>query len=461
MVSRLTFSQVLAAIGSLIAALIFFFPVGSLGTQSAQIAGLTLFMIVFWATNVIPPYLTVLIFFAIAMLFKVIPPELAFSGFGSGAFWLVFGGLVIGAAVKQTGLAMRIANAIAGYFGSSYRRIVGGMILMGMALSFIMPSSMGRVVLLVPIAVALAERYQFSPDSPGRYGIIMAAILGTHLPSFAIITANVPNVILMGTSESIWNITVSYGAYFLMHYPVLGILKAVLIYVLLLYVFPDTLPETTESDSNSQTPMSPAEKRLAVIMAGVLLMWGFDFVHGISPAWIGLGAAVILLLPGIGILKPEAFNKDISYSSLFFVAGIIALGTIIAQSELSVLFSDWVKDALPLSPGADFSNYMVLSLTAIVISMVGTVPTVPAIMVPLADVLSSLSGIPIVTVIMINVVGFSTIFFPYQAPPLIIGVLLAKIPVGRAIRLTVILSLLTIIVLLPLDYLWLQLLGKF
>ncbi|MCA9914057.1 MAG: anion permease [Anaerolineae bacterium] len=458
---RLSFANGIALLGSLIVAILFFFPVAGLDQQTTRIAALTLFLVVFWATNVVPPYFPVLIFFALAMIFQVISPALAFSGFASGAFWLVFGGLVIGAAFKETGLATRIADGISRFFGRSYRGLIGGLVVLGVLLSFIMPSSMGRVVMLVPIALALADRYGYGLDAPGRYGILLAMIFGAHTPSFGILPANVPNMILAGTTESVWGITIPYGQYFFLNFPVLGLLKALLIFALVLLFFPDHLPEKTPSTVKEQTPMSADEKRLGMILIVVVLMWAFDFLHGIAPSWVALAAALVLLLPGIGVLPADTLNKRLNIASLIFVAGLISMGAMIAQSELTVLFSQWIENTLPLTPGADFGNYLVLSITTLLTSIVGTVPTVPAVLVPLADVLASLSGLPLLTVLMIQVVGFSTIFFPYQAAPLVVGVLLANIPARIALRFTLVLGFVTLLLLLPLDYLWLQILGYF
>jgi hypothetical protein len=57
------------------------------------------------------------------MLAHIAPADVVFSGFHSTAFWLVFGGLVIGLGVKRTGLAERLARAIA---KSSAFTIAGG-----------------------------------------------------------------------------------------------------------------------------------------------------------------------------------------------------------------------------------------------------------------------------------------------------------------------------------------------
>jgi di/tricarboxylate transporter len=55
-----------------------------------------------------------LLFFLLATLLSIAPPSVVFSGFQSSAFWLVFGGLVIGVALDSTGLGARIATRVAG-----------------------------------------------------------------------------------------------------------------------------------------------------------------------------------------------------------------------------------------------------------------------------------------------------------------------------------------------------------
>jgi anion transporter len=456
---RPTVAAGIAALGALVAAFLFVAPVGPMNLETSRVAALTVLVIVLWATNIMPPFLAALIYFGLATLFDVVPPSVVFSGFASGAFWLVFGGLVIGVAVKQTGLATRIANAVAGRFGSTYTGLIGGVVLLGVLLSFIMPSSMGRVVLLVPIAAALADRCGFDPTARGRYGLLLATVYGAHLPSFGILPANVPNMVLAGTAEAVWGTTFIYGDYFLLHFPVIGLLKALLVFGAVAVMFRDELP-VDGMDYPSGEPMSADEWRLSVIMTLVLGMWATDFLHGVAPSWVALVAGVVLLTPGIGILETKAFNRDISFSALFFVAGGIALGGMIAGSDLSTLLADGIERLLPLELGADALNFALLSGTAAVIALVGTIPTAPAVMVPLADVLAALSGWSLDAVLLVQVVGFSTIFLPYQAPPLLVGVLLGEVPLGEAIRLNLVVGLVTVVVLLPLAFVWWSVLGR-
>lgn len=75
--------------------------------------------------------------------------------------WLVFGGIIIGTVMQRTGLGERLAVAILPLFGASYTRALIGVAAVAVALAFVMPSTMGRIVLLMPIILSLADRMGF------------------------------------------------------------------------------------------------------------------------------------------------------------------------------------------------------------------------------------------------------------------------------------------------------------
>ncbi|MGB0205548.1 MAG: SLC13 family permease [Neptuniibacter sp.] len=452
-------SQIIALvlIPLLSAALLFSPAVELLNQQQTLTALLIMSGMVLFATGALPEYVSALLIMVLAMLMAVAPAEVVFSGLSSTACWLIFSGLVIGIAISETGLAQRISNRFTRHLDSSYIKLISGIVFMGVALGFVMPSSVGRVVLFIPIALAIAKSCGFEKGSNGQIGVLMAAAFGSHLPTFAILPANIPNMIMIGSAETIHGWTPMFAEYLLLHFPVLGFLKALLIIGIILWLYPDT-PKRSAALSD-KTQMSKTEIQLMLVMLTTLAFWMTDSIHHISTAWIGLAAATFLLFPGIGMVSSKSFNEKINISSILVVAGLLSIASLINYSEISLVFGERILNWLPISYGNDLVNFFALSLTGMFTGVVATLAGIPATMTPLAEQISQLTGFSLEAVLMTQVFGFSTILFTYQSVPLMMAMPIAGIPLHHAAKICLILSLLTVMLLLPLDYLWWKLLG--
>jgi di/tricarboxylate transporter len=453
---RLSISHGIAAFSIALAAVILL--IQPLGPGETKALALTVGAIGLFATGAIPEYITALGFFTIAMLSKVAPASVVFGGFESAALWLIFGGLVMGVAIRTTGLGVRVGNQLAQVFGDSYWGVITGVTVVGVALGFLMPSSMGRAILLMPIALSLADRFGFKPGSKGHTGVILAAAFGCHVPTFSILPANVPNVVFIGAAEAAYHWTPTYGSYFLLHFPVLGFLKTVLMIPLIVWLWPDT-PQP--KDHSHPGPLSGDERWLSWLLTAALALWATDFLHKISPAWISMAAAVILLLPvrRIGLVGRKAFNEQINYGSIFYVAGIMALGSLVDSSGLGSRLAEAILSVLPLHPDAPATNFAALASVSTLVSLATTLPGTPAVLTPLALKMAQASGLPLESVLMSQVLGFSNPILPYESAPLVVAMQLGGERMGPAVKLCLILAAASIVILLPLDFLWWRLLG--
>ena len=407
------------------------------------------------ATGVIAEYLTALIFFTLAMLAAVAPPETVFAGFSSSAFWLVFAGMFLGAATEKTGLAARLARHLSSLFGHSQAAILFGVAGFGLLLVFVMPSSMGRVILVLPILSALADHLGYGQISKGRAGIILTGVFSTFLPAFAVLPANVPNMILIGTAEALYGHTFTYLNYMLLHFPVFGLLRTLLIAWLAYLLFRET-PDH-DDDSAPLAPMARDEKKLALILIAALAFWVTDSLHGISPAWIGMAAALVCLAPRFGPLA-EGGLKSANMGPLIVVAGVIGLGAVVSSSGLGKMAAQSLLDLLPLVPDHPFANLSILSGVSLLTALLTTLPGVPAVMSPISADLASASGLSLHAVLMTQVIGFSIVLLPYQAPPLLVAARSGKISPGEVTRFCLITGILSV-ALAPLQVYWMQLMG--
>lgn len=441
--------------GALLLAL---WPPAGLTALQAQSLAAVLVTLGLWSTGAVAPYLATLIFFALMLIPGLAPPDLVFQGFGSAAIWLIVSGFVIGAAISSTGLGARLAGLLGPLLTGSYPRLIGGLTLAAMALGFLMPSSVGRAVVLVPIGMALADRVGFARGSNGRIGIAVSLAIACNMPSFAILPSNIPNMILSGAAETLHGVSFGYTDYLLLHYPVLGLLKSALAVVLVLWLFPDTV-RPAETAAPASAPQGKAQLRVALILLATLALWMTDSLHGINPAWVGIGTAVVLLLPRVGVVDPQGFRASVDFGMLLFVAGALALGAVVNASGLGAMVGAGLEWLLPLEPGRDALNFAGLSLMAGLTGLLATVPGVPAVLTPMAPDLAAQTGFSLQAVLMTQVIGFSTVIFPYQVGPLLVAMQMSGERLGHLLRITLPLAALTLLALLPLDYLWWHLLG--
>lgn len=451
------FIAIATSIGALI---VFVMPTPEGVAPSAQQgAALCLLAIGLFATSAIPEFVTSLLFFALAMIIGISQADVVFSGLHSGAFWLVLGGLIIGVAVQKTGLGARLASAIAGRFSSSYPTLVFGILLVGIALAFVMPSTMGRVILLAPIVIALADGLGYEKGTTERTGLVLAMVCGTWMPSSAILPANVPNMVLSGVAENLFGMTFTYGEYMLVHMPVNGLLKALVIYVLIMVLFPSSKGNPRPSVAPETGELSADARKLAVILVLTLSVWATDFIHHVSPAWVALAAALACLWPGFGVVDAEDLKSKVNFPSVVYVGAVLSLGAVLVDTGAGDWLGGWLLDHVRLSPEAPLESFYSMVGLGALINMAATAPGAPAVVGPLAMEMSSLSGMPLKTVMMSQVIAYSTVVLPYQVPPIIVAMHIAEVPMRDGAKTLLILAAISFVLLVPLNFLWWSWLG--
>ncbi|UMY16904.1 anion permease [Methylobacterium organophilum] len=432
---------------------------GIMGGQGTVVAtgGLLVLCMGLWATGLVAEIVTALLFFALAMLLKLAPAPTVFSGFASSAFWLVTSGMVVGLAMNRTGLGDRLARMLAARLPASYPGFIGGLVAFSFLLAFVMPSNLGRIALMVPVILALCDAFGLAPGRPGRTGAILSFGIATPMLSAAILPANVPNLVMVGTAETLYGVHLAYLPYLWQHLPVLALLKGAILTACTVLLFRDRL-DGQRPELPALPPATPAERRLSVILATMLALWMSDGWHGIPPAWIGLAAAVICLMPRIGVLPGGSFG-EIPLRTCFYVAALFGLTATVNETGLGRDLGHALLALAPLAPGAEATNFLTLVGLSIGFLFVATANGAPALYTALAGELSRASGLGLMDVLMIQVVGYSTLFLPYQAPPIVMTMELGRIGLRDASRLTIATGLASLLIATPAAYLWWRLVG--
>ena len=116
---------------------------------------------------------------------------------------------------------------------------------------------------------------------------------------------------------------------------------------------------------------------------------------------------------------------------------------------------------VPLTKGQDFLNFAIVSAVGMAMSIVTTVPGQPAIMTSLSSDIAAATGWPLMTVLMTQPLSWAMALFAYQFPPIILAAHLGGVSMRRVAHLLLAMCALAWFVMLPLQYLWWELLGFF
>ena len=156
-----------------------------------------------------------------------------------------------------------------------------------------------------------------------------------------------------------------------------------------------------------------------------------------------------------------AFTERVKFGPFFYIAAILGLGALMVETGLSRALGDALQAGLQLKSGQDATNFAILTLLSTLTGAIVTNVAQPALLAPLASHFAEAAGWPLKAALMTIVLGFTTAVFPFQAPPVLVGVQVAGMRLRRVLRITVPLALVSLLVLLPINYFWWRAIGYF
>jgi di/tricarboxylate transporter len=443
----------------LIGCMIAFAPTPAGTPRSAMVAlAITALTVVLWATIVVPQPTAALVFLLLVVLSGAASPRAVASGFLSNSLWLVYGGLLIGTAADKTGFGRLVARQAIGSFRGSFGALVAGVLAGSTVLAFLVPATMGRIAITVPVVMALAREAGYEPGSNGYVGLVVAAVIGNFMIALAILPGNLLNIMVVGSGETLYGMRISYMKYLLLMGPVLGLVKGIVCWWTITTVYPAPSPQFAASPEQSETLGTDA-MRVGLILAGAIALWATDFWHGLNPGVVALAAGIACMVPGLGPLSWREGLDPRKLLIMLWVGTVLGIGAVLSEAGASRVVSGALADLAMIDGRGPLYAYGALvilaSLTGIMTTIGGAIPIVTTAV----GGFSTATGMPIETGVLTVVVGLSSLAFPYIAAPIMVGLAMGKVSARAATRFTLASSLLTLVIVVPLNALWWRWLG--
>jgi anion transporter len=444
----------------LVALIIWFAPLPGLNLAGRKTLAVTLFTVVWWIFNLIPPAYSTLLMLMGYLLLDLATPEQIFHIWTLPLMWLIIGSFLIAAAVTKSGLAGRIATFFILRYARSYRSLISLSYVLGFVLSFLIPHPFPRALLLMSLMRAIIQKSGMNAADAASVGfsVFVASTATSTILLTGDSTLNLATVGFSGTSLG-WLDWPKYMA-------VPGILASFLMLGLHLIVFRQTGQvhidrSALELERKKLGPMTRLETVTLLWVALALLLWITDSLHGMDPAWVALLVVVGLSLPKVGdVLDAKDLGSGVNWPIMIFVMGAMAIGTVGKANGLADWLAAMLMPAIPpqnpylfatLVGGGTMLIHMVLGSALACMSIVAP---------PMVHYAVSAGWSPLFPALLVYTAVAIHYIFPFQH----VAILLGQGETGgystrQVLKYGLPLTLVTLIVLIPIEVTWWMILG--
>ena len=374
---------------------------------------ITVWAMLSWVTGIMPEIVVGFLLPVLYIVAGVAAPQDAFSPWMGNVPWIVFGGIILGYVMMQTGLAKRIAFRAILLAGGTYKRTLFGMVLGGLVIAPIIPTVVGKIAIFAIIAISICQALNLEPKSQAASGVMMAAFMAVAGPKLSYLTSGADNPLAMGLVAKVTGSMISWAEYAL-HNAVIGILYTFMgLFIVYAVIKPEKEFDSVEvikARCAELGPLSSDERKTALLLGAIFLLVVTDFWHKVDIGWIMVIGAGLAFAPGIGALKPDDLKK-LNIMVVFFVAGAMCIGPIAAKIGVVKIMANLL---LPLLKGTPLYTCMAVFGFAVVLKLFLTPMAATAMFItPITEIATQLGFHPY-SLGYVFKYGIDQYIFPYE-----------------------------------------------
>ncbi len=350
-------------------------PPGTLTEDGWRVAGVAVWMALWWLTAIVPLEATALIPIVVLPLIGPRSIEDVTASYANPIIFLFLGGFFLAATLERWDLHKRFAMATVRIAGTEARHVLLAFMLASAFLSMWI-SNTATAVMMLPIAGAVVGGMDAdAAEAPNRFpvALLLGVAYSCSIGGVATLIGTPPNAIFAGAAQELLGIDVGFGAWL-----VVGLSAAVPLlaccWLLLVRLFGVTgrvpgLDTLVERETAAMGKLSGSEKYILGVFGATAMAWMFrapkvigglrvpglsDLLPGVSDAGIAIAAAVLLfVIPLSGNARFRvALNwesaKKIPWGILLLFGGGLALASAFADSGLT----EWIGGGLQQLRGA-------------------------------------------------------------------------------------------------------------
>ena len=297
---------------------------------------------ILWITTSLSPAYVAFLAVAVMILSGAIPQARLFDALASDVVWLMIGAFVVGGAFQKSGLAARLtrflvdrAHTVAGVFWLLTLSLI--------PLALFLPSTSGRAAVAVPVYYSIVQAAQDARITRALAllmpTVILLSAMGTLIGAGSHLLAD--DLLLEFSGQRI-----SYATWLIYGLPLSLAACAVACWLILRMFLDRKLRRQPLSlEPRTITTFNRAEKMTLQIGLLLMALWLSSEWHGLDVATVTFLGALLLTMPGIGVLKWKQAVDVVPWNLILFVGAALVLGRALTDTGAAKWLVDGVVQA--------------------------------------------------------------------------------------------------------------------
>ncbi|MCL4536932.1 MAG: SLC13 family permease, partial [Nitrospirae bacterium] len=313
-------------------------------TYSAKaVLAIIVWACIIWVTEAIPVGVSGLMIPMLLVVTKAVPkiPE-AFGGYVLDVSFLCLGAFIFGAILWSANLDTRIALTVLSKMKSTkVSKVIIGLFSTCMGLALVIPAAVARSATLLPVVRGIMELFgETKSESNAKKAIVISSLVyAPMVGGILILTAHMPNVIMVGLFDKQLNIHISWIQWLWLHLPIAGLFP--IMYWILKFFFKFKHVEVSGGIERIETAKKELGKTknyewvILLIFAFAATMWALEDVHKIKTGMITLIALGVFFIPGIFPLKWKAIENKTIWGTWLLLGGALSMSAAMGSTGLA------------------------------------------------------------------------------------------------------------------------------
>ena len=285
-----------------------------------------------------------------------VPMERALSGYSASSVWMVLAAMLMSRALRECGLARRIALWFVRAIGRTSLGLGYSLHLTDLTLATGVPSITARSASIVfPIARSISGLYK---SAPGASSAVLGTFLMTCLYQGSVISSamffysSAANVLLGELAAEYAGVTITWTSWFVAGL-VPGVVSSVAVPYLVYRVISPELKRTPAAAEFAREelirvgPIRGREAVVAGVFVSVIVLW-------VASSWVSWLTAALVALLGISVLFltqalswQSALDERSAWDVFVWYGGLLMMGGVLNDTGVTTLFAEWFGSFFP------------------------------------------------------------------------------------------------------------------